>query len=168
MGKLLALAALATPAHSKVRPRRWLTELVVQSGFAKLWIFRLAGGDERTVDGGQRFAGALPLRRALNDGANAIDLKSQPFGDGALLETGVLAGLPDLHARCPVRGPRRRARWQADRQDRRQGKPDTNCLRSTAHRRVPLGLSYEGKRRLTRWLGAGLFRIRVINARHCK
>jgi len=27
--------------------------------------------------------------------ANAIDLKSEPVGDGALLETGFLAGLPD-------------------------------------------------------------------------
>jgi len=123
----------ATPAHSKIRSRRWLTELVVQSGFAELRIFRLAGGNE----GGAMVGSGLPALCGcgVQSWANAIDLKSEPVGDGALLETGFLAGLPDPQALRSLLGPCREARRQADRWDRRQGEADTNCLRSTAHRR---------------------------------
>ena len=110
--------------HSKIRSRIRLIRLVVQfAGGTKLWIFRLAGGNDRGVDGWKRFGGGLPLPRALDDGANAIDLKPDSIGDGVLLEAGLLADLLDLQARRSLLGPRRRARCQPN----RQGEADADC-----------------------------------------
>jgi hypothetical protein len=65
---------------------------------AEIRILRFAGFDQRRIDRGQRLAGALSLRRALHDRADAVDhdpvALARTIGD----EAGRLTGLPDRGA----------------------------------------------------------------------